>query len=627
MHFCRLAQFLLNTILYARQYLCSMSATAGIIMSDRIGWTIGEWLSAYHQQQTSPRSALHALRQQLRADDSTWIYVISRDELDNQLNQLEQSSAQNLPLYGIPFVVKDNIDVAGVPTTAACPAFTYIPEVDATSVAQLRAAGAIVLAKTNLDQFATGLVGTRSPYGSVPNSFNPAYISGGSSSGSAVAVAKGIVPFSLGTDTAGSGRVPAGFNNIVGLKPTKGRFSTSGIAPACRSLDCVSIFTLTVSDAEIVAKVLEAFDPADAYSRSPTAPAIYFSMKPRFGIPVELPWFGDSESEKAWHKSLQQLIAMGAELIEIDFTPMQTLAQLLYGGPWVAERHAAIADFMEDHAELMNPVVREIIAQAKNFSATDAYRAEYRRAALARTIQLQMSSVDALVVPTSPRLPTTAEVNADPISVNSQLGTWTNFVNLADCSALALPAVIRDDGLPFGITLIAAAWQDDALAKFGCQWESSCALSLGATQRTAPAALSTSSTTPTGYVRLAVVGAHLSGMPLNTQLLERHAIFVENTFTANCYRLFALPNTTPPKPGLIRTTHGGAEIIVELWDVPLHNFGSFVALIPAPLGIGTLTLKDGRDVKGFICEGAAVKDAKDITNLGGWRAYIKSLQK
>lgn len=594
-------------------------------MSEQTGWTIGEWLNAYRTQEITPRTALHALRQQLRMDDPAWIYIFSADELDAQLKQLEDAGADalKLPLYGVPFVVKDNIDVAGIPTTAACPAFSYVADADATSVARLRAAGAIVLAKTNLDQFATGLVGTRSPYGPVPNSFNPDYVSGGSSSGSAVAVASGLFPFSLGTDTAGSGRVPAGFNNIVGLKPTKGRFSTAGVVPACRSLDCVSVFALTVNDAELVAQLVEGFDPTDGYSRTAPAPAQLFTSTPRFGIPAEPVWFGDSESERAWQQSLAQLGELGVELIPVDFTPMQTLAQLLYGGPWVAERHAAIAEFMAKHAEAMNPVVRDIIRQAVNFTATDAYRAEYRRAELTRTIQMQMAAVDALLVPTAPRLPTIADVEADPVVVNSQLGTWTNFVNLADCSALALPAGFREDGLPFGITLIAAAWQDAALAEFGKRWTQAISLPLGATQRFAPSA-PVKNDPPAGYVRLAVVGAHLTGMPLNIQLIERNARFVESTFTADCYRLYALPNTTPPKPGLIRTQEKGAEIIVELWDVPVHHFGSFVALIPAPLGIGTLTLKDGREVKGFICEGTAVLGAEDITHLGGWRAYIKS---
>jgi len=599
-------------------------------MTLTLGWTISEWSEAYGSGQISPRTAIHALREQLAANnlnDVAWIYLLSASELDVQLDALEATkNAASLPLFGIPFAVKDNIDVAGIPTTAACPAFTYIPAEDATSVARLKKAGAIVLGKTNLDQFATGLVGTRSPYGAVPNSFKANYISGGSSSGSATTVAKGIVPFSLGTDTAGSGRVPAGFNNIVGLKPTKGRFSTKGVVPACRSLDCVSVFALTVNDAEAVAKVMEGFDEADGYSRIAPAPATYFSNKPRFGIPTAPNWFGDIEAEAAWKLSLDHMLALGVELVTIDFTPMFTLAQLLYGGPWVAERHAAIATFMQEHAYDMNDVVRSIVEKAVNFSATDTFVAEYKRADLAREIQTLMSNVDALLVPTSPRHPTTADVANDPIGVNSQLGTYTNFVNLADCSALALPAVMRADGLPFGITLIAPAWQDAALIKFGQTWQTNSNLYLGITQRKAPALIAKNSA-PEGYVRIAVVGAHLTGMPLNSQLQERKALFVESTYTSSNYRLFALPNTTPPKPGLIRTETNGAEIIVELWDVPLKDFGSFVALIPAPLGIGTLTLHDGRDVKGFICEGAAINGARDITHLGGWRAYITSLQK
>ncbi|WP_323815183.1 allophanate hydrolase [Cellvibrio sp. NN19] len=590
------------------------------------GWTINEWLNAYRIQGLAPRTLLSSLRAQLSHSDNSWIYIASAEELSTQIDALETlGDPTHLPLYGVPFAVKDNIDVAGLPTTAACPAFTYIPKVDATAVAQLKKAGAIVLGKTNLDQFATGLVGTRSPYGAVSNSFKPDYVSGGSSSGSSTTVARGLVPFSLGTDTAGSGRVPAGFNNIVGLKPTKGRFSTTGVVPACRSLDCVSIFSLTVDDAELVASIMEAFDSADGYSRKAAA-ATYFSSKPRLAIPSSPNWFGDEQAKSAWETSLEKMRSLDVELIELDFTPMFALAQILYGDAWVAERHAAIGDFMKDHASEMNEVVRSIVEQAVNFSATDLFKAEYQRANLARKIQTLMSSVDALLVPTSPRHPTIADVAADPIAVNSQLGTYTNFVNLADCSALALPATMRADGLPFGITLIAPAWQDAALAAFGKKWHAATALTLGALDKKQPEYIP-STTAPAGYVRLAVVGAHLTGMPLNVQLQERNALFVESTFTAKNYRLFALPNTTPPKPGLIRTEDEGAEIIVELWDVPVQHFGSFVALIPAPLGIGTLTLKDSREVKGFICEGAAVNGAKDITHLGGWRAYIKSLQK
>ncbi len=584
------------------------------------GWTLSEWQRAYRTEHLDPQKTLGELRGTLSADDPAWIHIVSQAELDAQIATLTSPTEQ--PLFGIPFVVKDNIDVAGLPTTAACPAYSYTAKQDATTVARLKAAGAIVLAKTNLDQFATGLVGTRSPYGAVPNSFNPDYVSGGSSSGSAVAVARGLVPFSLGTDTAGSGRVPAGFNNVVGLKPTKGRFSIQGVVPACKSLDCVSVFALSVDDADTVASVLEGFDPADSYSRQPPHSARYWTSQPRFGVPERHDWFGDSEAQRVWEASLKKLQTDGVELVPMDFTPMQTLAQLLYGGPWVAERHAAIAEFMAEHAEEMNPVVRGIIEQAQKFSATDAYRAEYSRAELVRTIQTAMAEVDALLVPTAPRLPTIAQVEADPVTVNSQLGTWTNFVNLADCSALALPAGLRADGLPFGITLIAPAWQDRALTDFGRRWETLAPWKRGATDLPLPEPAATQEG-PVEHVRLAVVGAHLSGMPLNTQLTDRHARFVESTHTAPTYRLYALPDTTPPKPGLIRTDDG-ASIIVELWDLPVDQFGSFVALVPAPLGIGTLTLKDGREVKGFICEGAAVEGAQDITELGGWRAFIES---
>lgn len=586
------------------------------------GWTLAEWRAEIQQHPSSLRQLLHSLRAELSKPDPAWIYVVSAAELDDQLTALEKTP--DLPLYGVPFAVKDNIDVAGIPTTAACPAFAYTPTADAMCVTQLRAAGAIVMGKTNLDQFATGLVGTRSPYGAVPNTFNPQFVSGGSSSGSASVVARGLVPFSLGTDTAGSGRVPAGFNNIVGLKPTKGRISARGVVPACRSLDCVSVFALTLADAEVITRHLSGFDEKDAYSRRAPAAARHFPSRPRLGVPSTPEWFGDSACTSAWNRVLEDFKKLGAELVPVDFTPMLELAQLLYGGPWVAERHAAIGEFMAAHAPEMNPVVRGIIEQASRFSATDAFKAEYRRVDLVRVIQTRMATVDALLVPTAPRLPTIDQVETDPVTVNSQLGTYTNFVNLADCAALALPASIREDGLPFGITLIAPAWQDAALAEFGQRWLNTRRLCLGATRRTAPL-VQPRPEPPPGHVRLAVVGAHLSGMPLNYQLTERHARLVESTFTADNYRLFALPNTTPPKPGLVRGSDG-AEIAVELWDMPMNEFGSFVALIPPPLGIGTLILHDNRQVKGFICEGSALEGARDITEFGGWRAYLQSLQ-
>jgi len=596
--------------------------------------TIADWRSVIASEPAALRRALHVLRERLDPCDPAWISLAGWHVIDARIAELEAAGGtlaerlEKFPLYGVPFAVKDNIDVAGMTTTAACKEFGYVAKEDAVAVARLKAAGAVVVGKTNLDQFATGLVGTRSPYGAVPNSFDREHVSGGSSSGSAVVVARGLVPFSLGTDTAGSGRVPAGFNNIVGLKPTRGAISTLGVVPACRSLDCVSVFATTVGDAEQVYRIAMGEDRRDAYSRAMPAAedAVRFGKAPVFAIPAEPMWFGDEAGERAFAATLKRLESMGVVLKPVDFTPMHEMAALLYDGPWVAERLAAIGEFLTASPEAVNPVVRTIVEKGAGFSAADAYRAEYRRMELARAIQSVLAGCDALLVPTAPTFPTFDDVNADPVETNSRLGTYTNFVNLADCCALALPAGFRADGLPFGITLVARSWRDAALADFGTRWTRALDLPLGATGRSMPEPEQAASVPPaTGMVRLAVVGAHLTGMPLNSQLTERHARFVETTHTSDAYRFYALPGTVPPKPGLIRTS-GGGPIEVELWDVPVEHFGSFVALIPAPLGIGTLELADGRLVKGFICEGHAREGALDITRLGGWRAYLRSLQ-
>ncbi|MFC3851661.1 allophanate hydrolase [Salinispirillum marinum] len=598
-------------------------------MLTTLAWTLPQWQSAYHNG-TTPDHLLSALVGHLDPQDPAWISIATPDQLSQQLVELalklEQSSGDisRLPLYGVPFAVKDNIDVAGFPTTAACPAYAYKPKADAHTVALLKAAGAIVVGKTNLDQFATGLVGTRSPYGAVPNSFKPEYISGGSSSGSASTVARGLVPFSLGTDTAGSGRVPASLNNIIGLKGTCGAMSIRGVVPACRSLDVVSIFALTLDDASMVFELAAQYDAAEAYSRqAPTARPNSFSQGPRLGIPASPQFYGDSVSADAWESTLAQWSDLDVELVPIDFSPFSELAALLYDGPWVAERHAAVEIFMRDHGSEMNPVVRGIIEQAKKFSATDAFKAEYRRAELRRTIEQIMAPLSGLLVPSAPTFPTLADLLEEPVNRNSELGTYTNFVNLADMCALAIPAGFRSDGLPFGVTLIGRAWHDKALQTLAQQWLATQTLTLGATNQSVPASTPISPEVAPGYLRVAVVGAHLTGMPLNSQLTERQAVLVEETLTAPSYRLFALANTTPPKPGLQHVTDGsGKSIIVELWDMPIEHFGSFVGLIPAPLGIGSLTLADGRTVKGFICEGWALADATDITDFGGWRAYL-----
>jgi allophanate hydrolase len=602
------------------------------------GATLEEWQSGYRTGKTRPHDLLEIVAG--CSEDPAWITPLDESRLCSQLDELADlldragGELSSLPLYGVPVAVKDNIDVAGWPTTAACPEFAYVPTSDAAVVRRLREAGAIVVGKTNLDQFATGLVGTRSPYGIVPNSFRPEYISGGSSSGSASVVARGFVPFALGTDTAGSGRVPAGFNNIVGLKPTRGWFSTTGVVPACRTLDCVSILALTVADADFVASVMAGFDESDPYSRSqPITAPLSFPENIRIAVPAAPEFFGDTEAAAAFTKALEATRSLGARIVPIDFAPFLELATMLYNGPWVAERLSAGAEFLKRQPSAVHPTVLEVIGKGFSFSALDFFKAEYHRAELARRIARVMSEVDALLVPTAPRFYTIAEILADPIALNARLGIYTNFANFADLSALALCAGFRNDGLPAGVTLLAPAWHDRALTSFGRRWEQYHAAdgaTLGATGRRLIQQRPARSAPLAGTVRLAVVGAHLRGMPLNHQLTSRGASFVETASTSSNYRLFALAGSCPPKPGLLRLPNresGGSSIAVELWDVPSGNFGSFVAEIPPPLGIGTLELDDDRLVQGFICEPAGLADADDITSFGSWRAYLASLPK
>jgi len=600
-----------------------------------IGWNIGDWAAAYRQG-ALPSELISATRNAIAATElegespkkgSAWICLATEQQIRHQVDFLNglkaaaDATGKALPLYGIPFAVKDNIDVEGFPTTAACPEYAYEPGEDARTVRLLREAGAIVMGKTNLDQFATGLVGTRSPYGAVANSFHSEYISGGSSSGSAVAVATGQVPFALGTDTAGSGRVPAGFNHIVGLKATVGALSARGVVPACRSLDCVSIFALNSRDAEQVYDVAGQYDAKDSYSRARTM--VRNERIRRLGIPTDAPWFGDDIQSQAYENACARAGELGFELVALDFTPLFELANLLYQGPWVAERYAAVGEFLKQDLPGINPVVKSIVAGGVEGSAVDAFTAEYKRKDLVRQIERIFYDVDALFVPTTPRFPTTAEVNDAPVEVNSQLGTYTNFVNLADLSAIALPANLRGDGLPFGVTVIAPAWHELALTNFAGQWQS---------HLTLPEAPVLLGKKEDSSVVVAVVGAHLTGMPLNFQLTSRHGTLLEQTKTAKKYQLYALANTVPPKPGLVRVSEEklaagepGHQLIVELWRLDQAAFGAFVAEIPQPLGIGTLELEDGRLVKGFICEPEAVGTATHISEYGGWRAYIASL--
>lgn len=510
------------------------------------------------------------------------------------------------PLAGVPFAVKDNIDVLGLDTTAACPAFAYAPGRSATVVERLVAAGAIPIGKTNLDQFATGLNGTRSPYGIPRNAYNRAWVSGGSSSGSAVAVAAGLVAFALGTDTAGSGRVPAAFNHLVGLKPTRGRWSSQGLVPACRTLDCITVFANDADEAGLVDAIAAGFDPADSLSR-PIADAPRATR--RIGIlrADQRRWFGDIESDFLYE---QALAGLDAELVEIDMEPLNEAARLLYDGPWVAERTAALGALLDGDPDAIHPVVREIVAQGKAYSAVDAFEGSYRLAELARIAEQMWTEVDLLALPTAPTSYRVAEMLASPIALNASLGAYTNFVNLLDMAAIAVPTGTYQSGVGFGVTLMGPAGTDRAL--------------IHAANRLFPAPASPPPLDLEGRmesVKLAVVGAHLKDMPLHWQLTSREARFVGATKSAPTYRLYAMADSVPPKPALVHSDDGAA-IALEVYELDMAAFGSFVAEVPPPLAIGTVTLEDGSLVKGFVAEPRAITGAEDITDLSGWRAYI-----
>jgi allophanate hydrolase len=552
-------------------------------------------------------------------DEAVFIDRIPPETVLEQAASLDLARLDKLPLFGIPFVVKDNIDVAGIPTTAACPAFSYMPAHDAHVVAKLRAAGAIVLGKANLDQFATGLNGTRSPYGAPRSVFNPDYISGGSSSGSAVAVGAGLAVFSLGTDTAGSGRVPAMFNNLIGLKPSIGRISATGVVPACKSLDCVSVFANSVADAMTVLKVAEGLDEADAYSRSPAN--VQLPPKPRLGVlaPKDRDFAGDLEAELLYDKALETAKSLGWRLTLIDYAPFRDIAAALYGGVFVAERLAAIKDFFATNADDINDVVRGIIAGAEKFSAADAFSDIYKLQALRRVASAELAKCDALLLPTAPTIYTVADMLEQPLALNARLGLYTNFVNLLDLAAIALPAGFRPDGLPFGITFIGPAFSEHSLAAYADQLHHELGSGAGK-NRIAPAAVY--APPAADEITIVVAGAHLSGMVLNPELLALEARLVAATTTAPEYKLFALA-TTPPKPGLVRTPNfAGPGIAVEVWSLSAEKFGHFVAALPAPMGIGKVTLADGSVHPGFLCEAHALDGAKDITAFGGWRKYL-----
>ena len=579
----------------------------------------------YRTGELTPLALVEDLLDRMRVEDShrIWIQRLDADTLRAYAKRLEGRDMATLPLYGIPFAIKDNIDLAGVPTTAACPEFAYTPQRCATVVQCLIDAGAIPIGKTNLDQFATGLNGTRSPYGACRNAFNPDYIAGGSSSGSAVAVAMGLASFALGTDTAGSGRVPAAFNNLIGHKPTCGALSTRGVVPACRSLDTVSIFALTAEDAERVLAVAASFDAEDEYAR-PLAPHGFDFGRAgtfRFGVPMEkdLEFFGNVDGERLFGEAVARLKALGGTPVEVDLAPFLDTARLLYGGPWVAERYLAIREFFDAHADKVFPPVREIIGGGRDYSAADTFAHLYKLRALKRVCDAVWNDIDVLVTPTAGTIYRIDAMQADPIRLNSNLGYYTNFMNLLDLAATAVPAGLQADGLPFGVTLVAPPHQDAPLLHLASRMQQALGGRLGATAHPLPPA-ETLGLLPDGQVRVAVVGAHLSGLPLNPQLTERGARRVAATQTAASYRLYALPDGK--RPGLIRVGRDGAAIACEVWEMPAEKFGSFVAGIAAPLGIGKVELADGSVVNGFICEGSAAAGAQDITKYGGWRAWL-----
>ena len=589
--------------------------------------TVADILAAHRAGTLTPAQTVARSYQRIRDHNDPAIFISLRDEAA-ALAEAEALSAKDpgqLPLYGIPVAVKDNIDVAGLATTAACPAFSYMPSRDATAVARLRAAGAIIIGKTNLDQFATGLVGVRSPYGIPNNPMRGDLIPGGSSSGSAVAVSTGLVPLALGTDTAGSGRVPAMLNNIVGLKPSLGLISTAGLVPACRTLDCVSVFARTVDDAVTALAAMAGPDSADPYSRNrPLAQLGAFPPHLKLGVPRDgqLIFFGDKAAEAAYGDALKRWIALGAELVEFDLEPFYETARLLYEGPWVAERYLVIRDLLASQPEAIHPVTREITIAGQRLSAADTFAALYRLQGLRKVAELAFAGIDALVLPTAPTVYSTAQVLANPVELNSRLGTYTNFVNLLDLCGLALPASIRSDDIPFGITLLAPGGQDAQLASIGRVFHTDTELPMGARHLPQPPLAALPASVRGDEVAIAVVGAHLSGMALNGELKALGGRLQEETRTAPDYRLYALA-TTPPKPGMLRVQAGtGASIELEVWALSAAAFGNFVAAVPPPLSIGTVRLADGRDVKGFIVEAAAVDGARDISASGGWRAFV-----
>ncbi|CAD5106904.1 allophanate hydrolase [Zestomonas carbonaria] len=582
----------------------------------------------YSEGRSTPRQLIAALRDKaaaLNPDYHLFIHLLGLDELEPYLAALDGKSPADLPLYGVPFAIKDNIDLAGIPTTAACPAYAYVPERSATLVEQLIALGAVPLGKANLDQFATGLNGTRSPYGACRNSVHPDYPAGGSSSGSSLAVALGVASFALGTDTAGSGRVPAALNNLVGLKATKGLLSTAGVVPACRTLDCVTYLTATAREASQLLALTARLDPRDEYSRANPlwnagdafgAPRQGF----RFGVPSQLEFLGCAESPALFAAAVARLEALGGEAVPIDFEPFLEAARLLYQGPWVAERYSVAGSLIEENPEAVLPVIRAVLEQAPKVSGVDTFRAQYRLQALKAICDRILEDLDCVLTPAYPRPVTLAELHAEPVARNSDLGYYTNFMNLLDYAAVAVPSAFMDNGLPWGVTLFGRAFTDQYLLGLADALQRQHDLPLAGGR---PAQLAApGNPARNDRARLVVCGAHLDGLPLNWQLRQRGGRLLEATRSSPDYKLYALAGGPPFRPGMLRVATGGASIEVEVWELPSGELGSFLTGIPAPLGLGKVQLIDGRWETGFICEPHGLEGAEDITGHGGWRAYL-----
>ncbi len=598
-------------------------------MNDTFDLRLDTLRAAYATGETIPRELIAELRDKaaaLNPEFKLFIHLLTAEELEPYLAALDGKSPAELPLYGVPFALKDNIDLAGIPTTAACPAFAYTPDTSATLVEQLIALGAVPLGKCNLDQFATGLNGTRSPYGECRNSVHPDYPSGGSSAGSSLAVALGVASFALGTDTAGSGRVPAALNNLVGLKASKGLISTAGVVPACRTLDCVTYFTATAAEASQLLALTARLDPHDEYSRAnPSwndASAFGKVTRYRFGVPTNLEFLGCPESPTLFAATVEHLKSLGGEPVEIDFGPFLEAARLLYEGPWVAERYSVAGELIEQQPEAVLPVIRAVLEKAPGTTAVQLFRAQYRLQQLKAICDRIMAEVDCVLTPAYPRPVTLDELHAEPVKRNSDLCYYTNFMNMLDYAAVAVPAGTMRNGLPWGVTLFGRVFTDQYLLSLADALQRRTALPLigGNVLDTPPP------TAPArnDRARVVVCGAHLDGLPLNWQLKQRDGRLLESTQSSPDYKLYALAGGPPFRPGMVRVAEGGAAIEVEVWEIPSSELGSFLSGIPAPLGLGKVQLADGRWETGFICEPYGLDGAQDITGFGGWRAYMKS---